>query len=89
MLYTFVGSSPLLIDSIYLKAGPAVISIICSRAEKATRKVMESTKAALFKVLCIAEIQRSRKGIIGNICIFCTGDTVLIFIKNGKEPIIG
>ena len=50
---------------------------------------MESTKTALFKVLCIAEVERSGKSIIGNICIFCTGDTVLIFIKNGKEPVIG
>ena len=74
------GSSPLLISSIYFKAGPAGILIVCSSAEKGTRKLLES-----FKVLCVPEIQRTGKRVIADVLVVALGDAVLILIENGQK----
>ena len=66
--------------NIYLKAGPAGILIVCSSAEKGTRKLLES-----FKVLCVPEIQRTGKRVIADVLVVALGDAVLILIENGQK----
>ena len=74
------GSSPLLIGSIYFKAGPAGILIVCSRAQKGTRKFLE-----LFKMLGVPEIQCTGKRIVANVLVAALGDAVLVLVEDRQE----
>ena len=76
------GSSPLLISSIYFKAGPAGILIVCSRAQKGTRKFLE-----LFKMLGVPEIQCTGKRIVANVLIAALGDAVLVLVEDRQEAV--
>ena len=74
------GSSPLLISSIYFKAGPAGILIVCSRVQKGTRKFLE-----LFKMLGVPEIQCTGKRIVANVLVAALGDAVLVLVEDRQE----
>ena len=66
------------------KAGPAAIIIVCSRTKNATRKVL-GIFGTLLKMLGVAEIQRTGKGIISDVCIVGSCDAVLILVEDGDE----